>query len=257
MILAVHCGNTQTRVSCVDGTTVCTPVFALETNLNRTTFEYADSISRMLTLTGYSPADVEGCILACVVPPLTETLSGALKLLCHKNVLVVSAGIRTGIRLKIDDPGSAAADIVASAVAAREYYPLPAVILSLDTATTATIVDSSGTYIGGVILPGVGISSRALAGSTSLLPTIDLKPAKKVIATSTADAMKAGLIYGNAGALDGILDRFEAELGEPPASIIATGHYAAPIVSCCRHKLIINETLLMQGLGLIWQRNIK
>lgn len=254
MILAADCGNTQTVLGCIDEQGTIVREFRIESNRNKSHFEYASDIDRILRLLGPEEPRFEGAILSSVVPGLTETLRKALRLLTGRDSLVVGAGIRTGLRIRIDDPGSIASDLVATAVAAKQLFPLPAIIIDMGTATTVTVVDREGSYIGGVIMPGVRISMNALAGNTSLLPSVDLAPPRKLIATATGDAIRAGLLYGAAGALDGILHRFEAEL-DGVASIVATGGLAASVCPYCTHPIRIDEQLLLRGLYLIWRNN--
>ncbi|MBP3736080.1 MAG: type III pantothenate kinase, partial [Lachnospiraceae bacterium] len=114
-----------------------------------------------------------------------------------------------------------------------------------------------GAYIGGSILPGAGISMKALARETALLPAIDIVPPKKTIASNTVDAMKAGIVFGQAGAIDGTIDRFAAALGREPASIVTTGGMGSVICPHCMHEITIDDTLLLKGLGIIWKKNAK
>ena len=125
----------------------------------------------------------------------------------------------------------------------------------MGTATTLTVVDGRGRYVGGAILPGVGLSLNALAQGTALLPHIELQPPKSPVAANTVDSMKAGIVYGTAGSIDGLLDRFAEALGEVPASVVATGGISRLIVPHCRHAITLDETLLLRGLWLIWKKN--
>jgi type III pantothenate kinase len=144
---------------------------------------------------------------------------------------------------------------VATAVAAKNAYPLPCIIIDMGTATTVTVVDSKGRYIGGAIMPGVRLSMRALADGTSLLPNIEITPPQKTIASNTIDCMKSGIIYGSAGALDGILDHYIEELGGSVGSIVATGGLASTICPMCRHEIILDNNLLLKGLHVIYMKN--
>jgi type III pantothenate kinase len=126
----------------------------------------------------------------------------------------------------------------------------------MGTATTITVVDEKGSYIGGAIMPGIFTSLNALTQGTSLLPSIEIKAPKKAIARATSDAMKAGLIYGNAGSIDGILDEFEKEIGKP-ASIVSTGGLGKLVCPYCKHEIKHDPMLLLKGLGIIWQKNQK
>ncbi len=256
MILTIDCGNTHTVLGCVDEDGVKEPVMRIETNRKKTMYEYAIDIDRVLLLCKVEPQSFSGVIISSVVPTVTDALRDAVKLITGQDALIVGAGIKSGIRICIDDPGTIAADLVATAVAAKRDYPLPCAIIDMGTATTITVVSGKGDYIGGVIMPGVGISMDALTSGTSLLPSIDVAPPKKVIATATIDSMKAGIIYGTAGSLDGILDHFENEIGEF-RSIIATGGLAHLICPYARHKIKVDEYMLLRGLYYIWKNNTK
>ncbi len=255
MILAVDCGNTHTKIGCIDNGKVIDPVIRLETNRKKTMHEYASDIDRILSLTHLKDAPVDGVIISCVVPPLSDVLTGALKLVTGKNAILVGAGVKSGIRIQIDDPGTIASNLVCAAVGAKHLYNLPAIIINMGTATTVTVVNKEGTYIGGVIMPGVNLSMDALTSGTSLLPSIDVAAPKKIICTQTMDAMKAGIIYGSAGALDGVLDRFSKELNHTSPTIIATGGIAHVITRYTNHKILLDEDLLLKGLWYIWCQN--
>ncbi len=257
MILAVDCGNTHTKIGCIEQGTVIEPIIRIETNHKKTLYEYASDIDQILKLTHIKERAIDGVIISCVVPTLADVLAGAMKLVTGKDAIIVGAGVKTGLKLQIDDPGTIAADLVSAAVAAKNLYPLPAIIINMGTATTVTVVDKNGAYIGGVILPGVVLSMNALATGTSLLPSIDVAPSKKVISTQTMDAMRSGIIYGSAGAVDGILERFEAELGGKAASIVATGGVSHLITSHCHHNITLDEDLLLKGLWHIWKLNAR
>ncbi len=256
MILAVDCGNTQTVLGCIDEQGNIANNFRMESNRNKSYFEYASDIEQIFQLLKVDSKAFDGVILSCVVPRLTDTYQKALKIVTGLDAVVVGAGIKTGLRIQIDDPGTIAADLVATAVAAKNEFPLPAIIIDMGTATTVTVVNQEGSYIGGVIMPGVNISLNALARETSLLPSTDITPSKKLIATATSDSMKAGIVYGSAGALDGIISRFEEEIGSA-ASVIATGGLAKVICPYCKHQIQVEEYLLLKGLWYLWKNNHK
>ena len=223
MILAVDTGNTHTVLGVIDENGHIVNVFRLQTNQRRTEHEYAADIYRILRLGGIAPKSMTGAIISTVVPSLTETLRRA--------------------------------DLVCTAVAARELYPLPAFIIDMGTATTVTAVNEAGRYIGGVIYAGVGISLEALVKDTSLLPNIEIAPPKRAIATNTVEAMKSGIFYSTVGGVDGILDQFEKDL--KPATIVATGGLATKIAPYCRHQIVLDENLLLKGLKIIYDKNKK
>lgn len=255
MILAIDCGNSHMTVGCVDESRATSSVFRIPTDRTETEFGYAAKIKQILELQAIDALHFEGSVISCVVPPVTEILVRAVRLITEKDALVVGAGIKTGLHLSINDPGTVASDLVAAAVAAKEEYPLPCVVVDMGTATTLTVVDRGGKYIGGAILPGVGLSLNALAEGTALLPHIEIAPPRCVIAANTVDCMKAGIVYGTAGSVDGLLDRIAEELGEEPATVVATGGISHVIVPHCRHRILLDDTLLLKGLRIIWDKN--
>ena len=208
MILAIDTGNTHTVIGCMEIDGEIEHIMRIESNPYKTEYEYAANMKLILELNGVNLQKIEGAVISSVVPPLTVILKKAVKLITGVDALVVGAGVKTGLPIMIDDPGTIASDLVATAVAAKEYYPLPCIIIDMGTATTVTVVDQKGRYIGGAILPGVDLSMDALTRGTSLLPKIEIVPPNKVIATNTVECMKAGIIFGSAGAIDGVLDRF-------------------------------------------------
>jgi type III pantothenate kinase len=254
MILAIDTGNTHTVLGCIDSDGTIAAIMRLQTNMRRTEYEYSADIYRILKLEDIEPKSIRGAIISSVVPSLTEVLRRSVKLLTGIDALVVGAGLKTGLDIGLDDPGTIAADLVDTAVAAKEYYPLPAFIIDMGTATTITVVNRDGRYIGGAIYPGVGISLEALVSETSLLPNIEIAPPKKSIATNTVEAMKSGIFYSSVGAVDGILDQFEQEMG-PAATIVSTGGLAGKITPYCRHKIIHDDNLLLKGLYLLYCKN--
>ena len=257
MILAIDSGNTHITFGCVDEAPAVRQLLRLPTDRSQTEYGYAASLRQALELCGVDATRFEGAIISCVVPPLTDVLVRAVRLLTGLEPLVVGAGVKTGLHICINDPGTVASDLVSAAVAAKEEYPLPCVIVDMGTATTLTAVDENGRYVGGAILPGVGLSLDALAQGTALLPNVEIRPPRNVIAANTADSMRSGILYGTAGAIDGLLDRFAEELGREPASIVATGGMSARICPYCRHTVILDETLLLKGLARIWRKNQK
>lgn len=257
MILAIDCGNTHVTFGCVKDGLGTDAVFRIPTDRRDTEYGYAAKMKQILELSDIATDGFCGAILSCVVPPLTETLKRAVRLITHIDPLVVGAGVKTGLHICINDPGTVASDLVAAAVAAKELYPLPCIVIDMGTATTLTVVDEKGRYVGGAILPGINLSTRALAEGTALLPHIELSAPRVAIGTNTVDCMRSGIIYGTAGAIDGLLDRMEAALGTPPASIVATGGMSGLITPHCRHGILTDETLLLKGLSIIWTKNQK
>ena len=256
MILTVNCGNTHTTFGCVGEADRVERVFKLPTGLTETSFGYAAKIRQVLALWGMENTPFEGAVISCVVPPLTEVFAEAMKLLGIERPLVLGAGVKSGLHLCINDPGTVASDLVAAAVGVKEHYPLPCVAVDMGTATTFTVVDGKGRYIGGAICPGVHLSLDALSKGTALLPRIDLQAPRSAIGANTVDCMRAGTVFGAAGAVDGILDRIAEEIGQQAASVVATGEAAGLILPHCRHAMIHDEHLILKGLAAVWRRNL-
>lgn len=254
MILAIDTGNSHIVLGVIHSDGSIGPTMRMETNHTKTEYEYAADMKLILEMGGVDLGALEGAIISSVVPPVTTILRQAVRILCGLDALVVGAGIKTGLDIGLDDPGTIGADLVATAVAARNYYPLPAIIIDMGTATTITVVTEKGRYIGGCIMPGLAISLNALTHGTSMLPSIDLTPPQKVIASNTIDAIKTGIIFGACGQLDGVIDRFLPELGGK-ATIVATGGLAGLICPNCRHEISIDPDLLLKGLYVIYEKN--
>ena len=249
MILAIDCGNTHTDFGCIDDTGKIQQIFTMESNRKKTSYEYAADINEICTLLKMDVRAFHAMVLSSVVPVLTGSFQEAAKILGIKDCLVVKKENVSSLRFPDAVGEEIGPDLI---VAAVKRYPLPAIIIDMGTASTLTVIDREGSFSGGVILPGVGISMNALAKETSLLPSIDVAPAKKLISLNTIDAMRSGIIYGTAGSLDGIIDRFLEELGEE-ASILATGGLSPLICPYCRHHITVDENLLLSGLWEIWK----
>lgn len=255
MILTIDCGNTHTTVGCVTADNSVCSVFRIPTDRHDTEFGYASKIKEIFTLQGLDLTLVGGAVISSVVPSMTAILRRAIRLLTGIEPLVVGVGVKTGLPICINDPGTVAADLVATAVAVKEEYPLPCMIVDMGTATTVTVVDERARFIGGAILPGAGISLDELSARAALLPHVDMTSPKRAIGADTAECMKSGIVYGTAGAVDGLLERFSQELGGTPAAIVATGGIAHLIAPHCKHAMQVDETLLLRGLKYIWDKN--
>lgn len=252
MILAIDCGNTHTDFGCIDDTGKIRQIFTMESNRKKTSYEYAAGIDEICTLLKMDVHAFHAMVLSSVVPVLTGSFQEAAKILGIEDCLVVKKENVSSLRFPDAVGEEIGPDLIVAAVAAMKRYLLPAIIIDMGTASTLTVIDREGTFSGGVILPGVGISMNALAKETSLLPSIDVAPSKKLISLNTIDAMRSGIIYGTAGSLDGIIDRFLEELGEE-ASILATGGLSPLICPYCRHHITVDENLLLSGLWEIWK----
>ncbi len=251
MILAVDVGNTNIVLGVLDGDEIVVNG-RLSTNIYETEEEYAIKLKSFLSIYGFP--QIDGAIISSVVPPLIGTLKKAIKIITGVSAMVVGPGIKTGLSIKIDDPSQLGADLAVGAVAAKAKYPCPIIIFDLGTATTGTVVDKEGNFIGGFIANGVMASLNALSSKTALLPQIDLTAPKKIIGTNSIDCMKSGAVIGTAAMLDGFIDRYEEELGEK-ASVVITGGLSKAIAKNCRHEVNFEENLLINGLKIIYDKN--
>ena len=255
MILAMDIGNSHITVGCMDGT-VKRHVCSLSVDPKRSKYEYAASLKQIWDFDGISPSAIEGAIIASVVPPLTVVLKAAIRRLCDVDAMVVGAGLKTGLNIKIDNPAQLGSDLAVGAVAAIERYQPPIIVADLGTATSFMAIDAQSRYLGGAICPGVGVSLSALVKATSQLPRVPVEAPRTAIGSNTVDAMKSGIVFGAAAMIDGFIDRFENELGGT-AQVVATGTIAKVILPHCQRKIIYDEDLTLRGLSIIYQKNTR
>ena len=253
MILAIDIGNTNIVVGCIDEEKIYFTE-RLSTVRTKTELEYAVDLKTVLDIYHIKRTDIEGCIISSVVPQITGIAKLAAEKILKKEVMVLGPGVKTGLNIVMDNPGQLGADLVADAVAGLASYPVPLVVIDMGTATTISVVNSKKQYIGGMIMPGVGISLDALTARASQLSGISIDAPRHIIGKNTIECMKSGVLYSNAAALDGIIDRIEEELGEK-TTVIATGGLAKKIVPHCRKEIILDEELLLNGLMLIYRKN--
>ena len=168
--------------------------------------------------------------------------------------MLVESGMKTGLNVLMDNPKTVGSDMIVDAVAAMDEYPLPLAIIDMGTATTISVVDNKGNYIGGIIHPGLRISLDTLSSKTAQLPQVNLDIPKKVIAKNTIDSMRSGILFGHAGMMDGIIYRMEEELGEK-LNVVATGGLAPFVAPLCKHDIIVDDSLLLKGLLKLYIKN--
>lgn len=216
--------------------------------------EMAIQLKAVLDIRGAAISAVEGTIISSVVPPITDNIVKALLLLLGKKPILVGPGIKTGINILIDNPAQLGSDILVNSVAAACLYPKPVIVADMGTATTLSVINDKNCMIGGAILPGVGISLYALSTNTAQLPQINIEAPKKAIGTNTIDCMKSGIVLGNASMLDGMLSRFEEEIGKP-CTTVATGGFAEEICRHTKRKICYNPHLLLEGLYVLYKKN--
>lgn len=251
MLLAIDVGNTNIVLGVIDDNNLVSSG-RLSTNIKETDEEYAMKLYSFLNL--HKALEIDGAIISSVVPALNTVLKRAVRFVTGVTPLIVGPGVKTGLSIKIDDPAQLGADLVVGAVAAKEKYPCPLIIFDLGTATTGSVLDRDGNFLGGIITTGVSTSLNALASGTALLPQIDISAPKKVIGTNSIESMKSGAVIGTAAMLDGFIDRFERELGEK-ATVVVTGGLGKAIAKNCEHEVIIDNNLLIDGLKIIYDKN--
>jgi type III pantothenate kinase len=254
MILAIDIGNTSIVLGCVEKESI---LFyeQLSTDYEKTPLEYAISIKMVLDIHKLTPSDIDGVIIGSVVPPVTDTMKEAIRKIIRKKIIVVGPGVKTGLKILIDNPAQIGSALIASAIAGISNYSLPLAIINMGTATTICIIDKDKNYIGGMIMPGIKVSLDSLTSKTSKLPRISLNPPKHLIGKNTVESMSSGVLYGNASCIDGMIERIEKELGEK-VTVVATGQLSDRIISLCYHDIIIDEHLILKGLALIYEKNI-
>ena len=255
MILAVDIGNTNIVLGAIEGEKILF-LERMATDRSATEMEYLVRIRSVLLFRNIRAEELEGAIICSVVPMVTMHVRPAVEQLTGKRAVVVGPGIKTGLRISIDNPGALGADRVADAVGAVHHYPVPLITIDMGTATTVGVVDETKTFIGGMIVPGVMVSLNALAGGTAQLPHISLDPPKEAIGRNTVDCMRNGIIYHNAAGVDGMIERIEQQLGKK-CTVVMTGGLSAVIAPHCKHELIVDPELLLKGLMILYRKNAK
>ena len=253
MILTVDIGNTNITLGAYDGDRLAF-TGRLATDKRRTCDQYAIEIKDILRLNDLETAELEGAIISTVVPSVGSAMKRAIKKLTGVEPLAIGPGVKTGLNIRIDNPAQLGADMVAGAVAAVAKYPLPCIVCDMGTATTISVIDKGGVFLGGAIAAGLGTTLDALAGNTAQLPHIDLTAPERVIGTNTVDCMRSGLVIGAAAMLDGMASRMEVELGSR-ATLVATGGRAGAVAAHCQSEVILDENLLLDGLYIIYKKN--
>ena len=253
MILAIDIGNTNIVFGGVEGDKIQFEA-RIHTDRLKTSDEYCIDLKMILEVYGIRESGIEGCIIASVVPQVLNSMQTAVRKLIGKKALVVGPGLKTGLNILLDNPAQMGADLVVSDVAALREHKPPLIVIDMGTATTMSVLDHNGAHIGGCVCPGVKISMDALTGGTSLLPGIRLDQPKKAIGRNTADCMRSGIMLGSASMIDGMVQRFEEELGRK-CTVVATGGIAKFIVPLCRTDVIYDKDLVLKGLAVLYREN--
>lgn len=253
MILTVDVGNSNVVLGCVEDDKILFEA-RLRTDSTKTSDEYCVDLKMILDIYGCSAGDIEGSIIASVVPQVLNSMKTAIHKLTGKPPLVVGPGLKTGLNIAIDNPAQTGADLVVGCVAALREHQAPLIVVDMGTATTMIVLDKNNAMIGGCIMPGVKISMDALTDRTALLPGLQLDQPKRAIGRNTIDCMRSGLMLGAACMIDGMIERMEEELGYP-TTVIATGGIAKFVLPMCRREIIYDKDLLVKGLALLYKEN--
>jgi type III pantothenate kinase len=216
--------------------------------------EYGILLINLFRHAGIEPAQIHGIALASVVPPLTGTFVEACEKYLGQRPFVIDAGVKTGVRVKYDDPKQVGADRVVDAAAVQKLYGGPACVVDLGTATTFDAISATGEYLGGAIAPGITIAAEALFQRTAKLPKVDLQRPPAAIGRNTVHSIQSGLLFGYVGMVEGMVARFRAELG-PDMKVIATGGLAGLIANETKVIDIIAPWLTLEGLKIVWELN--
>jgi type III pantothenate kinase len=253
MLLVIDVGNTNTVIGLFDGNKLLHN-WRVRTVADHTMDEYGMLIVNLYKTGKVSSKSVNDIIISCVVPPMLNILEPLCEKYFHVKPLIVGPGIRTGMPIYYDNPKEVGADRIVNAVAGYEKYGGDLIIVDFGTATTFDYVSKNGEYMGGCISPGIVISSEALFERASKLPRVEFSRPRSIIAKDTVSSMQAGIMYGYAGLVDGIVERMKAEAKSNP-KVIATGGLAKVIAQETKSINIVDEMLTLEGLRLIYLKN--
>ncbi len=253
MLLTIDIGNTSINIGVFEGDELKAS-WHMATDIDRMADEYAVLLLELLHQKGFKAADIKKVAICSVVPPLTTTFEELLEGYFSISPLVIEAGVKTGVRIRMDNPREVGADRIVNAAAALHLYGGAVIIVDLGTATTFDTVSGEGDYLGGAIAPGMVIAVETLSERAAMLPRVELVRPERAIGTDTISAMKSGIVFGYAGMVEGIVTRIQKELGEK-TKVVATGGHAELIAAETDIIDVVNPELTLIGLRLVYYMN--
>ncbi|MCB1247078.1 MAG: type III pantothenate kinase [Acidimicrobiia bacterium] len=253
MLLTIDVGNTQIALGMFD-THELIGHWRVSTVAEATIDEIRWEMTGILAADGFTAADITGLSIASVVPAVTTKLRRIAPYVTTGEVVVVEPGVRTGMAIEIDNPREVGADRIVNAVAAREKYGVPVIVVDFGTSTNFDVVGPDGAYLGGAIAPGLEIATNALVSGTAALRRVEYTPPRSVIGKGTVEAIQSGALYGHAGLVDGIMERIASEF-DTAVTRVATGGLASTIVPHCASVDTVDAYLTLEGLRMIYERN--
>lgn len=257
MLLVIDVGNTNIVFGVYKGKELIHD-WRISSDKQKSSDEFGLLFHQILSLRGIRPEDIDDVIISSVVPNLMHTLPNMIIKYFNKEPIVVEAGIKTGLNIRYDNPKEVGADRIVNAVGALQKYGGPCIIIDIGTAITFCVITKTKDYLGGLILPGIGISAEALFLRTSKLPKIEIIEPERIIGKTTVSAMQAGLYYGYSTMIDGIIGKILEELkcSSEEMNIVATGGFAGFLITDSKYDIIIDRDLTLDGLRIIYEMNI-
>jgi len=255
MLFVIDIGNTHTVLGVFRGEQLLQD-WRISTDRGRTADEVGVLIQSLLAAAGIDPAEIKGVAMSCVVPSLTQTFESLAQRNLHLTPLVVGPGVKTGMAILMDNPREVGADRIVNSVAAYHRLQQACIVVDFGTATTFDCLSARGEYLGGVISPGIGISSEALFQKASKLPLVEIVRPRTVIGKNTVHGMQSGIFYGYVSMVDGMVERIRREMG-CEAYVIATGGFAGRIASESKTIQAVDRFLTLEGLRIVYQINRK
>lgn len=254
MILVIDVGNTNMTYGVYDGEELKAS-FRMMTKTPRTSDEYGVMITQLLTARQIQTEQIEGTIVASVVPDVMHSLTGGINRYIGTKPLIVGPGVKTGIKVVTENPRAIGADRIVDAVAAYEKYGGPVLVLDFGTATTYDLVTEDGNFAAGITAPGIRISSEAMWKQTAKLPNVEIKKPKSILAQETITSMQAGIVYGQIGQTEYIIRKVREESGIKNLRTVATGGLGRLISEETDAIDVYDSALTLDGLRIIYDKN--